>query len=203
MEAYIESQNQPSSAETFDINATSRRSLSIAGPQLSGPDYRSEMNRSVELDVALTQPLPISNLASPMDRLREGKSSSGSVLSPLVYPNTSSASASNSKTLSSAAISPVKRMITPLDYNINLLPDANSEPLQPVVGQNPSDLNRSHGTAGLLDLAPSADRIERRGDALTQQILGSSTLAPAIAAPAESRLMKPRPAVLEVPKRKF
>jgi hypothetical protein len=91
-----------------------------------------------------------------------------------------------------------------LDVTINLLPDLTSESIQPVVGRSASEANAYPGFVTGLDFPiGGAGGGRPREDLLTSQVLAPSSLAPAFSAPIDTRQMRPLPAILEVPKRKF
>jgi hypothetical protein len=90
---------------------------------------------------------------------------------------------------------------------INLRVDTTRQELNPVI---PTGLNQSlpGSSLGSLDALrtvagpPSRSSLSLVEDRNTQ-VLGPSSLSPAVAAPAESRFSPPPPTVLEFPKRKF
>jgi hypothetical protein len=201
VETYLDNQNQP---DRQSPGSPSRRPGSSAFSSNPGEldDLRSEFSRSVSGNPPMNNPVPLGLFASPFERAMSGNVTP-SALSPVIYPSTSSATSSDSGANESltSTLKP-KRLVSPLQDPINLLPDLTSESIQPVIGIRKSDA--AHDSILGIDAANMASGGRGRNqDALTTRVLGPSSLAPAIAPFDPNRVISPPPVILEIPKRKF
>lgn len=202
VEVYLDNQNQAGRATSGSQQRRTGNVLSSGGT-VGSLDPRSELTRSLGIDPSVNNPVSIGLFAPPFERLGSGVPSA-SALSPMVYPSTTSQTTSESDLNNqlSSAIKP-KRPVSPIQDSINLLPDLTSESIQPVIGIRKSDpANDSLIGIDAANLSRNADR-SRNQDTLTSRVLGSSSLAPAIAPIDPNRVFTPPPAVLEIPKRRF